>query len=123
MPESVVYEKNGHKPEISFVWNKSETQSQTVSQKVELFSTVNVRLSKHDNDPLKINVGHLFTLFCFSERYLILIYDLKITMMHPKEKVNKRAFDASNRQVSTKCEADEEAFYSQRIDIDPYICD
>lgn len=43
--------------------------------------------------------------------------------MHPKEKVNKRALGAKRDELSTKSEANEEAFYTQRIDIDPYICD
>lgn len=74
VPESVRFEKNGHKPEISFVWNKTEKHTEKVNQKVELFSTVNVRLSKHDNDPLKINVAMIKLLQIFyPEFYLVCI--------------------------------------------------
>ena len=77
VPDSVLFEKNDNKPEISFVWNQTDKHTEKVNQKVELFSIVNVRLSKHDNDPLKINVAMIKLLQIFySEFYFIYIWFL-----------------------------------------------
>lgn len=57
MPESVSFTKDGLKQEISFIWNVTDENPKQVNQKIELFSPVNVKLTKHDNDPLKTNVN------------------------------------------------------------------
>ena len=44
-------------------------------------------------------------------------------MMHPNEKLNKRALGAIRDEVATKSEDNEGSFYNQRIDIDTYLCD
>jgi hypothetical protein len=43
--------------------------------------------------------------------------------MHPKETINKRAVDTLSEKISNGNATNEETFYSQRIDIDPYMCD
>lgn len=56
--ESIRFSKTGNKSELSFVWNTNEKHPDKVEQKLELFSTVSVVLSKSvdNNDPLKFNV-------------------------------------------------------------------
>ena len=56
IPDSVNFTKDSLKVEISFVWNVTEKNPKQINQKLVLFSPVNVKLMKHDSDPLKINV-------------------------------------------------------------------
>ena len=48
--------KNELKPEISWQWQSNEKHANTVKQTLELFSKVNVVLSKHESEKLKFNV-------------------------------------------------------------------
>lgn len=54
--ESVIYNNNNMKPELSFKWKANEKHKEEVTQKLELFIPVNVVLTKHESDPLKFNV-------------------------------------------------------------------
>jgi DIS3-like exonuclease 2 len=55
--ESVNYVKNTLKPEISFLWEKTEKYQENVKQTLQIFSNVNVVLNKHDSDCMKFNVN------------------------------------------------------------------
>ena len=55
--ESVKYWKGESKSELSFMWNPNEKHANRVEQKLEMFSNVNVVLTKStDNNPLRFNV-------------------------------------------------------------------
>ena len=60
MQESFKFYKEGYKQEISFTWKANEHHNEQVDQTIQLFSSVNEKISKHECEPLKMNVIFLF---------------------------------------------------------------
>jgi len=75
LQESFKFYKEGYKQEISFTWKANDQYKEQVNQTVKLFSPVNVKISKHESEPLKMN----------------------ITLMHPSEKISNAINEIPNK--------------------------
>lgn len=87
---------NKLKPELKFIWNKTDNYNEEICETIELLREVYVCISNADNDSLKYNV----------------------TLLHPFEiaKLLKKTDEVENIQV-------QEELYQQQIDTDPNFID
>ncbi|RNA34144.1 DIS3-like exonuclease 2 isoform X1 [Brachionus plicatilis] len=103
--ESINYVNSDSKQELSFKWKVTDKHREEAIQKLELFTPVNVVLTKHESDPLKFN----------------------ITLKHPNEKPvsSKLSKEIVEQKEMIDYQNDHETtnVFVQRIDTDPYICD
>ena len=76
--ESIVYANTNLKHELTFRWKSNDKHKDEVVQKLELFSQVNVILTKHESEPLKFNVIHLKLYLLTSKLYKLTNFYLRL---------------------------------------------